>query len=412
MAIYLALLVILGLVSWVTYLRPAQVKLDKKINQLNKNTIKSYNMIIVVGITLLLIIISSCRDISVGYDTRNYYEYFTFKEIYPAHRSFEFLYELINYIAVKLNFPFNMVLLMCATITFGSLGFVVYKFSDHPAMVYFFFVALGFFGNTFNAVRQYLALAVFLFSLKHIKNGNFIKYVIYVVVAYFFHSSAIILLPIYFLRNLKLTPKFIIVVLVLMLVGSVLLVPAVRIISTITNFDYYQRYIASGEFVQGISLFNVAYALGMIAVFALFYMLKPLVEGKYSDIRNYNIFLLLFFICVAIRTFGTLCGMFSIINRLNIYFFFAIAFLMPYLFDCLPTVWQKLMLLFTFLLGAVYNYISGAVRGTNGVFPYKLIWGTQIVPSIIFYASIVLISVLIILLGYRIRHFNKFGENK
>lgn len=412
MAIYMVLLVILGLVSWVTYLRPAETRLDKKISQFNKNTIKNYNMIIVVGITLLLIIISSCRDLSVGYDTRNYYDYFTFKKIYPTHQSFEFLYELINYIVIKLNMPFSMVLFFCATITFGSLGFVVYKFSDHPAMVYFFFVALGFFGNTFNAVRQYLALAVFLFALKHIKNGNFVKYTILVVVAYFFHSSAIILLPIYFLRNLKLTPKFIIFVLALMLVGSVLLVPAVKIISTITNFDYYQRYIASGDFVQGISLFNVAYALGMIAVFVLFYMLKPLVERKYNDVKNYNIFLLLFFICVAIRTFGTLCGMFSIINRLNIYFFFAIAFLMPYLFDCLPTVWQKLLLIFTFLLGALYNYISGAVRGTNGVFPYKLIWGNEIVSSIIFYAVIVLISLLIILLGYGIRQFNKFGENK
>lgn len=82
---------------------------------------------------------------------------------------------------------------------------------------------------------------------------------------------------------------------------------------------------------------------------------------------------------------------------------------MPYLFDCLPTVWQKLMLIFTYILGAIYNYISGALRGTNGVYPYELIWGGQVIATVIFIACLTLLSVLIILSGLRIWQSNKYG---
>ena len=118
--------------------------------------------------------------------------------------------------------------------------------------------------------------------------------------------------------------KFIIWISILLVVGSFLLEPVVKFISQFMNFNYYERYFASGAFKEQISLYYCLYALGMVAVFVLFYLLRNKISKCHTDMSNYDLFLMLFFICVSIRVFGTLCGMFSIINRLNVYFFFSI----------------------------------------------------------------------------------------
>ncbi len=73
------------------------------------------------------------------------------------------------------------------------------SFKDESAaltMLVYFFV---FFVYSFNGMRQYVAIAIIVFGFKYIFEKNFVKYVITVLIACSFHTSAILTIPLYFL---------------------------------------------------------------------------------------------------------------------------------------------------------------------------------------------------------------------
>lgn len=397
MTIYLILLLAFGIAGWLSIFKPTGFSNAKSLNQINNSFQKRNKKQIVIISVLLLALVAGCRGLMVGVDTLNYYNYFSYKRIFNETILFEPMYEVLNLFIIKLGLPYNYLLFLCSILTIGSFGLMIYNFSDCPALVFFFFVALGFFGNTFNAVRQYLALAVFLFAIKYIRDGGFIKYLLLILIASLFHTSAIILIPVYIVRYIKLKPVFIISLLIVVVALSIFFVPMIRSITALLGISYFDRYLNSDAFLQGISLYNALYSIGMLAVFFIFYFMRKKVCELRKSTQNYDLFLMLFFISVCIRIFGTFSGMFSLVNRLNIYFFFAIIFLMPYLFECMSGAWKKICVVVTLVLGVAYNLISGVLRGSNGIYPYKFIWGNQVVASIVFFAVFVmLIAVLII----------------
>lgn len=61
---------------------------------------------------------------------------------------------------------------------------------------------------TFNVMRQWMACSLFLYSFKYIKNGNFLKYLLIIIIASSFHDTAITLLFLYPLLRLELKKVF------------------------------------------------------------------------------------------------------------------------------------------------------------------------------------------------------------
>ncbi|PYG89472.1 EpsG-like putative glucosyltransferase [Ruminiclostridium sufflavum DSM 19573] len=58
-----------------------------------------------------------------------------------------------------------------------------------------------------NGIRQGIALAIFLYSVKFIKEKKPVKYVLMIGVAAAFHTISLIFLPLYIICNLKISPK-------------------------------------------------------------------------------------------------------------------------------------------------------------------------------------------------------------
>lgn len=363
--------------------------------------------IICIIIAVIFIGISTCRAYTVGYDTINYKGYFDFKNKYPNNIVYEFLYELINFIVVKMGLPFSFVLLFCSIIVFSAFTFVIKKYSIDISFSFFLIIALGIFGNTFNAVRQYLALAMFLFSIKYIRTGGFIKYLILILIASLFHSSAIVLVPIYFIRYFKINIKFMIISSLGMVCLAFLLKPITYFLSLFTNFNYYDRYFLSSEFYEPIKLYYVAYAVGMMGVVLLFYMLKDKVKKNFNEqqYNNYEFFLMMFYISVCIRVFATFSGIFSIVNRLSIYFFFSIIMLLPYCIKLVDINYRKIVYVGVIILGFAYTTISACLRGTNGIYPYMFVWDNDLVMSISFVIILIGLSTLLIKKTYEYGQF-------
>jgi transmembrane protein EpsG len=75
----------------------------------------------------------------------------------------------------------------------------LYKYSRLFELSIFVYITGGLFLVTMNGIRQCLATAIFFTATKYLIGGNWFKYILIVIFASFFHQSALILIPIYFL---------------------------------------------------------------------------------------------------------------------------------------------------------------------------------------------------------------------
>lgn len=83
---------------------------------------------------------------------------------------------------------------------------ILYKYCPRFEMAIFMFVAFSYLGGAMNGMRQYMAASIVLLGTKYLfsmKKTDFLKYAVFVLLAYCMHNSAIIMIPIYFVVRRK-----------------------------------------------------------------------------------------------------------------------------------------------------------------------------------------------------------------
>ncbi len=74
---------------------------------------------------------------------------------------------------------------------------IAYEQSDSFALTFFLFMSLGMYFRTFNTVRYYFVLAVAVYALRYVVNKQYIRFVLLICAAAFFHKSVLVVIPIY-----------------------------------------------------------------------------------------------------------------------------------------------------------------------------------------------------------------------
>ena len=74
---------------------------------------------------------------------------------------------------------------------------IAYEQSGSFALTFFLFMTLGMYFRTFNTVRYYFVLAVAVYSLRYVVNKQYIRFVLLICAAAFFHKSVLVVIPIY-----------------------------------------------------------------------------------------------------------------------------------------------------------------------------------------------------------------------
>ena len=80
---------------------------------------------------------------------------------------------------------------------------VLYKYSRMLEVSLFLYIASGAFIVSMNGLRQYLAASIVFAGTKFLLEGRWKPYMLLVVFASFFHQSALIMIPIYFVARRK-----------------------------------------------------------------------------------------------------------------------------------------------------------------------------------------------------------------
>src|SRR5690606_16453571 len=127
-----------------------------------------------------------------------------------------------------------------ATFIIFSIFVFIYKYSPNIYLSVLLFVTIGGYFTSHNITRQYIAIAICLYGFSYIIKRNPIKYFLVVLVAISFHTSSIIMMPLYLLAKIPITRKLIF----LYLVGSIALALSYNsIFPFVHNIIYTDSYI-------------------------------------------------------------------------------------------------------------------------------------------------------------------------
>lgn len=235
---------------------------------------------------LVGIIFVGLRDpYTVGRDSENYFLFFySILDTDIFLTNFEIGYSLFNQVIAKLfgNDYAYPLFLATGVISVGGVLIFLNKYSQSLFLSCLLFFLLRFFDWHFSMMRQVIAISFILLSFKYIIENKIFYYILLVVCAAFFHRSALIFVPFYFLINIvrppKLSPK---IVILLNMTVLLLLKPIEYLIYTICNYipqlNDYMYYLSNETFQSGI---------GTIIIFILFFALFVIILINNDDYCN------------------------------------------------------------------------------------------------------------------------------
>ena len=158
---------------------------------------QALSWVCLIAVFYILFLLSALRG-EVGNDYKTYAV--TFHEVWVngyvvTEPGFNLLVKLVytimgheNYIAVFAVFSFATVALFLKTF---------HEDSDSFFLSMFLFMTLGLYFRTFTTVRYYFILAVALFSIRYVARKQYLKLMIIVIAAAFFHKSVLVVIPLY-----------------------------------------------------------------------------------------------------------------------------------------------------------------------------------------------------------------------
>lgn len=206
---------------------------------------------------IVLIYFSSVRGPEIGTDLKTYLYYLkVIKESSASLIFYAYRYGIeIGFVVMNrlVSFFGDDILFQFVTSIFIYIPIMLYirKNSKNMLISLFIFLCFGYYNQSFNIIRQYIALSILLMSFEFVKSKNLMKFVSLVLLAFLFHKTAIIFLiiyPIYWV-NIKIkyfNLKFLIIIVLIYIFKS-------EITTLLTN-TFYSNYAGEREGTYGLSL--------------------------------------------------------------------------------------------------------------------------------------------------------------
>ena len=231
---------------------------------------------------------------------------------------------------------------------------------------YFLFFALYFYYSSLNITRQWIAIAISLYSLKYAFDAKIWKFLATVLVGMSFHITSVIMIPVYFLFKIKLKKKSIIILTICIL--TFIIVMNTFGVYIATKLELPQKYIDYLKFDS--SLDSGGYAYLIFTAVTLFAIWKN--YSKYIEKNEYGEHQIKVLIITFIVTALSINSM--IFNRLQLYF-------IPMLMVCIPNIVntiserkkQKAVIVAIILIGTIYMTRSLLINGGEPL-PYTTIF--------------------------------------
>ena len=314
-----------------------------------KNKEKKNKVFLIISF-LQMFIIMSIRSIEVGADLERYIPFYERCKDYSWTQIFEpglkeYGYRIYNKI-LSLFLNEQLFLMMTAGITLIGVYYVIKKYSKNYFLSIYIYISFNFFIFTFSGLRQAIAISLGMLSIKYIDERKFWKFLILILLASTFHMSSLILVPMYFLRNINVKPKILPLVAI---VYFILFIARRQIIAFILMF-VYDNYALSNTGNGYVYLL----LLMVIVIGITIYKKQFLQEGRLNNFF-YNVLL----IALLLQLFASAQGE---VARLTMYYSIYMIIAIPNFIKSIKTREQRYLLeviviiaLFIYMLINIYD---------------------------------------------------------
>lgn len=169
------------------------------------------NQITILFSCFLLVIISGFRTLDVGTDTSTYNFLFemtgqmSLREVFSHF--YEIFYTISCWILYQLGGDYYSLMLLESILLMGSIYYFIRRDSEIPWLSIVLFMAFGYFHQSMNISRQFIAIAISLIGFHFLLHHKTKLFLIYGVAAVCFHISALITFGFYPLVKISFKKK-------------------------------------------------------------------------------------------------------------------------------------------------------------------------------------------------------------
>ena len=246
--------------------------------------------------------------------------------------------------------PFGFFALVAVLAAFNC--FIYYRLIKKYVLPNYYWLAVfiyvfnvGFMLTQLSSMRQTLAIGIFLFAIDYIKKKNAIRYCLCIGLASLFHSSALILLPVYLIGVLnwtinKKTATILYLIYLLSFLFAQTFLPQINQLVS-SNFERYENYSGSSELGTG---------LGLIINSILF-----IIVLYYADFQD-NITLIFFKILILCYLLIPFSLILSMLGRAGMYFQPAMIVVFPTILSNIKNSFFKIIFLGAVVILTIYGF--------------------------------------------------------
>lgn len=214
------------------------------------------------------------------------------------------MYPLIQYWCRMESEEPTQLIMITALIACIPIVYIIYKYSYTYEMGIFLYVMTSYYTFSMNGIRQYAAAGILILGTKYLfseKKYDFLKYLAIVLVAWLFHTSALVMIPIYFVVRRKSWTPFTTLLLGGTILATLLFDTFLPQFLNMLEDTNYSTYAQNGWFTSGTETgSNIIRVVVLIVPLVLAYMCREKMEfihGRRWDILvNVSIINLAFYI--------------------------------------------------------------------------------------------------------------------
>lgn len=265
----------------------------------------------------------------------------------------------LNYI-LKNCFGDNIQLYLFITsfIIIAGVAIFYYKYTDYAGVCILIYILSGSYVSGMNGIRQSIVAAIFAISMPLIRKRKIVHYIILCVLMYLVHNSALILIPMYWILNMKAWKKG---SYILLGITGGLYIAYPIFASVLTNLLQGSTYEVYGNGIQNFTNggANIIRSLVLALPIILSYVFKKEMEENcdyFGILLNGALINFMFMLLATIRSwiFARFCMYFNV---------FSIALLVM----CIKVSGKNKRLLFTLSIGFYLLFFYYEMRATIGI---------------------------------------------
>lgn len=270
----------------------------------------------------------------------------------------EWLYVWINRIIYRLGGGYEWVFIITSAIVLVPTFLHIFDYSPYPIMSILLLFGTTYYFAAFNGVRQLMASAILMYSMRYIERRKPIPFAILIIIASGFHQSSLLFSFMYFAKDLKLTPfKALIIAAAIYLFA----VPIENLITNVLRYTRYGGYVLEEEGRVFLTRLAIQIAVLLLASF-------------YRDRSDrFRIYYASEFVAACCVAFG---GSVGYAQRMLWTFGYSVIILLPMAISEIRRKKDRIIVT-TVMLSCyvVYSFITIGKLGLHDAVPYQFIFG-------------------------------------